>query len=319
MAEDYVYEMFKEAIEEVIQEKIEKGASEKEIEKLTSQNHISDTYNKIVKHISNDFVKTIENIMYEKVLTEDAYVNEFLARQNQKWGKAFVVSDVLYLCVLESAETYVKYVNETYGQKVSFLYRALLNIHGRALQIYLEIMCLNKNGFADGAYARWRSLYELSVISAFISKYGEKVAEAFIKSAKTNDRYEWARTAECLKNYRTDRKITFDAIQSKCKIVTKEWRKEYSFACKLVHASSQGTMYRLGANTSKGIPVGRTDFGMGISAMHSAISLSQITTQFFTVYPHSDSTVAIIAFRKWVNEIGKYYKRIEEIDQQIIK
>ena len=78
-------------------------------------------------------------------------------------------------------------------------------------------------------------------------------------------------------------------------------------------------MYRLGADTSKGIPVGRTDFGMGISAMHSAISLSQITTQFFTVYPHSDSTVAIFTFRKWVNEIGKYYKRIEEIDQQIIK
>ena len=88
MAEDYVYEMFKEAIEEVIQEKIEKSASEKEIEKLTSQKHISDTYNKIVKHISNDFVKAIENFMYEKVLTEDAYVNEFLARQNQKWGQA---------------------------------------------------------------------------------------------------------------------------------------------------------------------------------------------------------------------------------------
>ena len=39
VAEDYVYEMFKEAIEEVIQEKIEKSASEKEIEKLTSQKH----------------------------------------------------------------------------------------------------------------------------------------------------------------------------------------------------------------------------------------------------------------------------------------
>lgn len=311
MAEDYVRDMFAKTMEELIQEKIKKGVSEEEIEEFTSQKNISATYKTIVKQISKDSVETIENIMYEKVLIEDAYVNEFLARQSQKWGRAFVASEVLYLCILESAEMYTEYVKEVYGQKANYLFYALRNIHGRALQIYLEIMCLNKNGFADGAYARWRSLYELSVVAAFISEYGEEVAEAFIKSADTDDRYEWARTAQCFKNYRTDWNITFKAIKSKCKFIVKEWEREYNFVNQLVHASSQGTFYRLGTDTSKVVPVGRSDSGMSISAIHSAISLVQITSFFFTVFSHGDSTISVITFRKWIDKIVEYYEDVE--------
>lgn len=310
MAEDFVYELFEKTMKDVILEKIEKGVSEEQLEELISQENVSNTYKTLVEQISDDSVETIESIMYEKVLEERAYTDEFLAKQNQKWGKAFVASVILYICVLESAEAYRDYVNEVHGQEVSFLYNALANIHGRALQIYLEIMCLNKNGFADGAYARWRSLYELSVIATFISKYGEKVAEAFVKSANTEDVREWARAAECFKNYPIKKKISFNAIQSKCGLETKEWRKEYTFVNKLVHASSQGTMYRLGADTSKAIPVGRSDSGMAISAVHSAMSLVQITANFFTVFSHGDSTMAILVFRKWIDKIIEYYERV---------
>mgnify|MGYP007003805305 CR=1 FL=1 len=122
------------------------------------------------------------------------------------------------------------------------------------VQIYLEVVCLNKNGFADGAYAKWRSLYELSIIATFIKKYGENVAKAFIKSANTEDRYEWAREADCFKDY-NKKYITFSAIQDNCEIATKEWKKEYNFVNQLVHASPQGTMYRLGGDTFYSLPV----------------------------------------------------------------
>ena len=39
----------------------------------------------------------------------------------------------------------------------------MLHIHGRALQQFLEIIILMKNGFADGAYASWRSVFELII------------------------------------------------------------------------------------------------------------------------------------------------------------
>ena len=110
------------------------------------------------------------------------------------------------------------------------------------VQIYLEVVCLNKNGFADGAYAKWRSLYELSIIATFI------------KAANTEDRYEWAREADCFKDY-NKKYITFSAIQDNCEIATKEWKKEYNFVNQLVHASPQGTMYRLGGDTFYSLPV----------------------------------------------------------------
>ena len=311
MAEDFVYELFETAMKETIQEKIENGASEEQMEEVRSRENVSNTYTKMMEQISDDSVKTIESIMYEKVTKEKAFTDEFLARQNQKWGEAFVASDALYICIIESAESYRDYVIETHGQEVSYLYHALANIHGRALQIYAEIMCLNKNGYADGAYARWRSLYELSVIATFISKYGEKVAEAFVKSADTDDGYDWARAADCLKN--SDKKfITFSYIQNKCREETRFWRKEYGFVNILVHASSQGTMYRMGADTSKAIPIGRSDMGMAISAVHSAMSLVQITKCFFTVFPHGYSTVAVFTFHKWVDKIIEYYQSVED-------
>ena len=310
MAEDYIKDIVMNKFDELVQEKIDSGACEEAINELINSDTVDQIYRQTLDDFSNESVEVIEQIMFEKVLNENAYVDEFLARQNQKWGKAFVASDVLYLCVLESAEQYTEYVTEVHNGETSFLYHALRNIHGRALQIYLEIMCLNRNGFADGAYARWRSLYELSIVSSFIKKHGEKVAEAYIKSAETNDSYEWARTADCWKDYK-GKYVSFNAIQKRCELATKEWKKEYDFVNKLVHASSQGTMYRLGADTAIVLPVGRSDHGMAISAMHSAISLFQITSDFFTVFPHGDSTAAILTFHKLVDRIAFYYKEVE--------
>lgn len=312
MAEDFIKDVVEKALQEVVNEKIENGASEEEIKEITNPDAISKVFFELIKQASDDSVVFIEEIMYEKVLEERAYADEFLARQNQKWGKAFVASDAMYICVLESAESYSKYVEEVHGKEVSYMYHALRNIHARALQIYLEVICLNKNGFADGAYARWRSLYELSVISAFIKKYGENVAKSFVQAADTDDRYEWARVAKCFKKYPKDKHMTFNAIQNKCELATKEWKKEYDFVNKLVHASPQGTMYRLGGDTAIALPVGRTDWGMGISAMHAAISLSQITADFFTVFLHGDSIMAMLTFHKWIDKIAEYYKATEE-------
>ena len=310
MASDFMHDIMEQAIEEIIVEEISNGISEEKLDKKLSQDAILKAYKGLIEQASEHSIETIENMMYEKVLEERSEADLFLARQNQKWRNAFVASDAMYICILESAESYTEYVNEIHGQDICQLFHALRYIHGRALQIYLEINCLNKNGFADGAYARWRSLYELSIMSAFIKKYGEKVAKAFIQSANTDDRYEWAREADCFKNY-NKKYITFSAIQDNCELATKEWKEEYNFVNQLVHASPQGTMYRLGGDTSYSLPVGRTDFGMTISAVHSAISLSQITGDFFTVYSHGDSILAVATFHKWIDRIIKYYKGVE--------
>ena len=99
----------------------------------------------------------MKEIMFEEVMGFRANEQEFIARQEQKWYRAFVASESLYIMTLEAAEIYSKYVESLKEEDVSpefWVYIAMKHIHGQALQEFLEIITLMKNGFADGAYAR---------------------------------------------------------------------------------------------------------------------------------------------------------------------
>lgn len=315
MAKDYTSELFLKTLKELIDKNIEDGMSEKKIDDFLKSDDVSDLYRETVKIMSDSAVKTIEKIMYEKVLYERAQTDEFLGRMEQRWGSAFVASEVLYICVMESADEYINYVSEMMNEKEDDripVYNALLSIHARACQEYLEILCLCKNGFADGAYARWRSLYELSIISDFIRKSGKCVAESFIKAANTEDRYEWARCADCFQNYPSKKYITFSAIQKQCSLSTSEWKKQYNLSNQLVHASPQGTLYRLGNKIETGIlSAGRSDYGVTTPMVQAATTLVCITADLFTIFSHGDSLTSMDAFNKWIDNIKKYYNEVE--------
>lgn len=316
MANDYTNEMFEDTINKLLKDKIKEGASKEKVEEFVKSGAITTMYQEVVKIIADSALKTIEDIMYEKVLVERAYTSEFLARMEQKWGKAFVASEALYLCIMESSQEYIEYVAEKIeGQNddVIIIYNALLPIHARACQEYLEILCLCKNGFADGAYARWRSLYELSIISDFIRKNGKEIAISFLKAADTEDRYEWARGAKCFKHYPKDRHITFSLIQKQCTLSTTEWRQQYTISNQLVHASPQGTLYRLGNKTESGIlSAGHSDYGVSTPMIQSAIILVCITADLFTLFQHGDSLASMIAFHKWIDRIESFYNEVEK-------
>lgn len=309
--EDWFDGMFAEILNGVIEKEQENGTSDEKILEILKEESLTKLYSQTAVSASDAFLKSMEEIMYEKVFENRVLDGEFMARQEQKWGRVFVAAEAMYLFVLESVESYVEFLNENYGKEISFTYHALRNIHARSMQIFLEILTLNRNGFADGAYARWRSLYELSITSSFIKKFGEEVAEAFLESANTNDRYEWARKAECLKKS-PKRYITFSDIQKNSGLATNEWKKEYDFVNQLVHASPQGTMFRIGERTGKVTAVGKTDWGMSISVIHAAISLSQITVDFFTVFHHGDSLIAAMTLHKWVEKISEYCDEVEK-------
>lgn len=314
---DSVSQMANEAIIEIIKRKIQNGEIpigqiEDYLTMLEERGVIFYAFLKIIDNVASKAVDTIESIMYEKVLEERAYSSEFLARQEQKWGKAFVSSEALYLCILESTEHYEQYVCSTHLGEENYTYHALKHIHGRALQMYSEIMCLVQNGFADGAYARWRSLYELSIIASFIGKYGELVAEAYINSVGTNAKNEWARKAPCFANKKPREKITFKDLFENSEI-NESWNEEYKLTNLLVHGSADGTFHRLGQYGNMSIlSVGRSDWGMSLPAIHAAMSLVLVTCQFFSVYTHGDSIAAVSTFNKWISRIKKFYEDVED-------
>jgi hypothetical protein len=316
MAQDYTNDMIVKSLSEMIKRKTKGKAQTETVLKFLETEDFKDLYAKIIGMISDNATDTIEDVMYEKVLEERAFVQEFLARQEQKWGKCFVASEAMYICVLESAEAYTEYVNENKEKFINenaVTFNALRMIHARACQEYLEVLVLNRNGLADGAYARWRSMYELSIISSFIRKYGDDVAVSFLNAADTKDRYEWARKAKCFDNVPKTKYITFSAIQKDCEMATKDWREMYNLSNQFVHASPQGTVYRLGnKNDVEVLSVGQSDYGVTIPAVHSAVSLSLITADFFSLYAHGDSLVSMLAFHKWIKRLADYYQNTEK-------
>ncbi|MEB6065125.1 DUF5677 domain-containing protein [Enterococcus gallinarum] len=309
---DYAGEFFKDTLTTILEEKLSNVENQEEadkiIEKIESAD-LSDLMIKMYSQMAQDTTNFMRKTMFEQVLRFRADELEFMARQEQKWCNAFVASESMYIMTLEAAESYQEYVNTLQQEKLKekyYLFTAMLHIHGRALQQFLEIISLMKNGFADGAYARWRSMYELSIIASFISENGETVAKAFIDSSETEDRYEWARSSNL---FPTSKKwITFSAIESKCDMNTKAWKNQYILANRIIHASSQGTFSRLSnMETGNFIPVGRSDYGITTPAEHSAISLAQITAIFFTIHPSGDSIIAVKYINNWVDVIREEY------------
>ena len=320
MRKDTLVDGFTEIFRSAIKEKLEKAESEEELAHIIDKINdldIKNIFTSYLKDIAADSTKNLKETMHECVLQFRADEQAFIAHQEQKWCDAFVASEAMYIMVMEMSEIYREYVTSLDEEDIepkAWEYNALLHIHGRALQQYLEIITLMKNGFADGAYARWRSMYELAVTASFIKKYGETVAKAFIEASETEDRYEWARASGAFK--KTKSKIYFNDIKNTCGIDSSVWKEQYVLANRTVHASPQGTLKRLGnmANGANVIPTGRTDYGITTPAEHSAISLAQISSMFFTVFPNSEMVVAIKSLNDWIDVIRKvYFKTHDEV------
>lgn len=294
------------ALKSLMKEKLKEATTEIEVNEILKKfdnidlnNFIAESYNKI----SESSMDAMKNKMHEVVMKFRADSQEFLARQEQKWCNAFVASEAMYIMILESAESYVEYVNGLEYKEIKpkqYTFTAMLHIHGRALQEFLEIIVLMKNGLADGAYARWRSMYELFIISSFITENGEKVAKAYIDSYEVDDNYEWARSSgkfSMRKKY-----ITFNDIQRKSNININNWKEEYKLANKIIHSSSQGTFARLSNFGEEDvIPVGRSDYGITMPAEYSATSMSQITIIFYSIFPYGDGLIAMKNINEWVD------------------
>lgn len=315
---DSITTFFHDTIMNLLKEQLEKVESQEEAEQIIEKFEkidISKIFIDMFETMANDTTRYMRDTMHEQVMLFRADEQEFLARQEQKWCSAFVASESMYIMTLEAAEAYVKATNELPQDKLkqyNYTFTAMLHIHGRAMQQFLEIITLMKNGFADGAYARWRSMYELTIISSFITKYGEAVAKAFIESSETEDRYEWARISGIFsvrKKY-----ISFNDIQKNCGIDSANWYQQYDLANKTVHASSQGTFRRLSnAGGAPIIPVGRSDYGITTPAEHSAISLAQITTMFFSIHSDGDSTLAMKYIYNWIDVIREEYFKTHDL------
>lgn len=315
MPKDTFTDLMMNSLSNLIKTKRAEGLSDTEILERINKVDFTDVFSKMSETVSADNVDYLEKTMYERVLEERAQIAEFLARHEQIWGKGFVASEALYIMVLEAAEMNMQYVDSMPSdiiEEKQYRLAALRQIHARACQQFLEITYLIKAGFADGAFARWRSMYELCVVADFLMDNDESVALAFVEAANSNDSWHnWARVAPCFSMHKGN--ITFNDIQNKCDLSTDVWRKQYKLANKVVHATPQGTFNRLGSFADIGVlSAGHSDYGVSLAAEHSAISLAVITTFLLSILPYGDGVVHASTIGKWVDVVRKYYYEAED-------
>ena len=113
----------------------------------------------MINDTSNQMVSDAKMIMHENTLLFRGEETEIIARIEQKWSNAFTTSETMYddSWICKDYSDYVNKIDNKEREKSIHKYTALKYIHGRGLQQFLEIITLMKNGFADGAYSRWRS------------------------------------------------------------------------------------------------------------------------------------------------------------------
>ncbi len=227
----------------------------------------------------------------------------------------------------------------------------MTRIHARGTRIAREILCLLRNGYADGALARWRSLHELSAYQYFIFQSGENTAEKYLDYIEI-DRYneaavyqkhaeslgytplskdEWEqiiRTKENLiKKHGTEfiqkygwtmdvlrpEKRNFRGIEEAVGLA--HLRPFYAMASRSIHSTPKGLLWDLGlldkVITSNPLLVGASNYGFADPGQNCAISLLQITTTLELLYPTVTGMSSLKAVGILIDEMAQKFVAIQ--------
>lgn len=125
-------------------------------------------------------LRTLEKGHPEQKSIEEIELYGFKKRLQLRWG---IPLDLFRMQLTISREMHgseLESLDRSRAKTGRVLREALVGIHGRALRTGTAVLVLLDNGLPDDAYARWRTLYELSVIAEFISEHGEEAANRYL-------------------------------------------------------------------------------------------------------------------------------------------
>ncbi|AZG33998.1 DUF5677 domain-containing protein [Shewanella psychromarinicola] len=96
----------------------------------------------------------------------------FIERNLARWEGGFDKLDLFYITDQEAGVVFQENFTSIPDLENDPLLGVLMRQHAHACRITSEIIHLLKGGYADGALARWRTLFEISVNCLIINKHG---------------------------------------------------------------------------------------------------------------------------------------------------
>lgn len=138
--------------------------------------------NRIAKERLSFIYKNIPNYFIE------LKNGNYMVKENvdKIWGQALDLFELLINTAIEITTNFDVLKLENFNENID-LYDALQRLQGRACLLSNEILVLLRAGFADGAYARCRTLYETMVISCFITDNGNDSAKRYLDYSIVNE------------------------------------------------------------------------------------------------------------------------------------
>lgn len=261
---------------------------------------------------------------------------------NNKWGNVLDLLEVFILVSTEIGSEFNDSIRSNTELEISPRFEVLSRSHARSCQIALEILSLLRNGFADGAHARWRTLHEIAVETNIINKNEDDLARKYLdhdlvlklQTARVFSKYDQKYGGEnvtkeeledleiaCKElgelygqaylnengwavNLTGKRRITFSELESLAEFA--HMRPTYKMACLNVHGGSRGLLFRLGLSYEGDEEVllsGSSVYGLSNPVQNTAYSILQITSALLTYDINLDYLVAMNVLFELEHEI----------------
>ena len=150
-----------------------------EIEKFC-ENDLPDIIIRVQDKLAGDILNSLKEDWPCQKAFEGHVRDGFKDRLEEDWGTAFDSIRLMLVISRESGNEFIKWISRSQKRRTSAKYDCLLKLHARGCQVTTEIMCLMENGLADGAFARWRTLHEIAVVTTILADSDDELAQRYL-------------------------------------------------------------------------------------------------------------------------------------------
>ena len=279
------------------------------------------------------FFRTLKSKWPEEFALQQKEMEEFRRNLEGRWGEGFGLLRTLLTCSREIGGDFAARNARSKSRRNRSLHDVLMKLHARACQVTAETITLMENGYADGAMARWRTLYEIGVVARVIADGGDELAQRYIAHQKVEaklslDEYHRCHVALGYKPFPKSKAKRIEAANARVlEKYGKEFGSPYGWAAEHlkkkkpsfselqlaagraemashfrmashgIHAGPQGMYFKLGLLGPKpSIISGASNAGFAEPAQNVALTLAQVTSLLWPKHPGPFDLIWMKAF-----------------------
>lgn len=326
--------------DKAIREQIESATSEVALEKIVDA--VPSEIENLLGKLPSDILSSIKTMAEDGLAERRASHAEFVERNVHRWKEGFDLLELQIELAVEAGASFNDRLRPEAASEGDLVFDLLVRLHAKGCLVSKEILALLRNGYADGAHARWRALHELSVTAKFLATNGKDAAQRYVdhefieayKGALQLNKYESRLNAsgfsdgelEQLKSqynaaikfhgkdfgkpygwaapFLKEGNQTFFALEEA--VGLDHWRPYYKWASQNIHANVKSIRKSLGLSEAVRdlLQVGPSNSGMTDPAHSAAISLSQLSCALLLSAPNLDGIVLMKMLLLLSDEVG---------------